>query len=311
MPTSQWLAIKERTSSEPGFAQRAGALLAMDPGSKLRQLEARVKEMDEAGVDVALLSAPPPGVTIGPDEHASGRAAVINDELIESAAAHDGRFYALPSLPLPDVERSLTELDRLIGHPIVRGIMIYADNDQFTIDEDRFEPVYARIAQAGLPCVLHPSLDPLPPAWNAFRLAAVGQVLSSTLSGLRLIYSGMLDRVPDLQLLIPHLGGVIPYLGQRIEDLVDGRAEHSLLHYLRTRTYTDSCSYFPPALRLAAETFGADRIMLASDYPFRGPLEACVRDIQQGGFSNEQTDSIMGGTAQRLFSLPVPTRAPR
>jgi len=62
------------------------------------------------------------------------QATVINNELIESAAAYDRRFYALPSLPMPDVEQSLAELDRLIGHPVVRGIMIYADNDEFTID---------------------------------------------------------------------------------------------------------------------------------------------------------------------------------
>ena len=113
----------------------------------------------------------------------------------------------------------------------------------------------------------------------------------------------MLDRVPDLELVIPHLGGTIPYMTRRVMDLNGrGDAELGLDEYLRTRCYTDSCSFYHPALQLAIETFGPDRIMLASDFPFRGTLDVCVKDIQTAEIPAETRDAILEGTARRWFA---------
>ena len=256
--------------------------------------------MDRAGIDVQVLSALPPGAAFGMCEASTELAARLNDDLIEAAGRYPGRFLVLATLPLPHVEESLAELDRVSAHPLVRGVLLNADSARWTLDDARFEPIYATLAERGMPAVLHPAIEELPAAYAGWMLGeSVGAIVSSTLAGLRLIFSGMLDRVPSLDLVIPHLGGTIPYLSRRLTDLSDrmSEAEHDLPHYLRNRIYYDSCSYHRPALQCAIETVGADRIMLGSDFPFRGPLDVCVRDIEESGLPDEARDAILGGTA--------------
>jgi aminocarboxymuconate-semialdehyde decarboxylase len=116
------------------------------------------------------------------------------------------------------------------------------------------------------------------------------------------VLSGLLDRFQSLDVVIPHLGGVIPYLSQRLAEQVAGQAEHEFTHYLTNRLYYDNCSYHAPALRCAVETVGAERIMLGSDYPFRGALRRCVDDVVAADLDDEAKRAMLGGTAGRWFT---------
>jgi aminocarboxymuconate-semialdehyde decarboxylase len=229
--------------------------------------------------------------------------------VIENAARYPGRFLVLCSLPYPHADECLAELDRLAANPLVRGALIDVHTTGFTVDEPQFEPIYRKLAELQMPAVLHPAFEPHP-AYQAHGIvSSLGAMTSTSLSGLRIILSGLLDRVADLDLVIPHLGGTIPYLTQRVMDLNGrGDAEHDLLHYLRNRIWTDSCSYWHPALRCAIDTFGPDRIMLGSDYPFRGGLDVCTRDIESAGLDDSTRDAILAGTAARWFA-EEPARA--
>jgi aminocarboxymuconate-semialdehyde decarboxylase len=152
--------------------------------------------------------------------------------------------------------------------------------------------------------VVHPAgHEPGPnSALDDFALApAFETMLWTSLVGLRLALSGTLDRFPKLDVVVPHLGGVIPYLTQRLVDQTVGNAEHDLTHYLTRRLYYDNCSYHAPALRCAADTVGAERIMLGSDYPFRGELRRCVDDVSRSDFGDAQKRAMLGGTAARWF----------
>jgi len=113
----------------------------------------------------------------------------------------------------------------------------------------------------------------------------------------------MLDRVPELDVVIPHLGGRSPISPGEFSDLNgQGDAEQPLIHYLRNRFYYDSCSYQPEALRCAVDTVGGNRIMLASDYPFRGELAVCVDDIDGADLPEATREAILGRTAERWFA---------
>src|SRR5262249_16414032 len=153
--------------------------------------------------------------------------------------------------------------ERLKSNALVRGVLIDAHTAGFTVDEPRFEPIYEKLAELRMPAVLHPAFDP-EPEWLAWGIvSSLGAMVSPSLAGLRMILSGLLDRIPELDLVIPHLGGTLPYLTRRVIDLNgNGAAEHDILHYLRNRIWTDTCNYWHPALRCAIETFGNDRIML-------------------------------------------------
>jgi aminocarboxymuconate-semialdehyde decarboxylase len=110
----------------------------------------------------------------------------------------------------------------------------------------------------------------------------------------------MLDRVPELTLIVPHLGGVLPYLTQRLVDQsATGAAEHDALWYMQNRLLFDSCSFHPPALRCAIETVTADRILLGSDYPIRGTLVRAVGDIETSGLPQPDQAAILQGNARR------------
>jgi predicted TIM-barrel fold metal-dependent hydrolase len=304
MPDAHWHALAAQAAQDPAFKRFAGVVAGATESSKVRRLDdARIAEMDAAGIDVMVISLLPPAVTFGTPAEAAALAREANGGLVEAAARYPGRFLVLASLPMPHVEECLAEVELVAAEPLVRGIQLISQTVDWTPDEARFEPVYRRLAELGLLAVLHPSLEPLPSVYEPWGLgSSIGTMMSTTLGGLRLVFSGMLDRVPELELVIPHLGGTIPFLTRRVADLNQrGDAEHDLVHYLRSRIYYDSCSYHPAALRCVVDTVGGDRVMLASDYPFRGELGICVQDIETADMPKTTRTAILGGTAERWF----------
>jgi aminocarboxymuconate-semialdehyde decarboxylase len=144
----------------------------------------------------------------------------------------------------------------------------------------------------------------------------VGAPVEDTAVALRLIMAGMLDRYPRLKIIVPHLGGVLPFVAQRIDDLTG----HSVARqrpddqapaiqgppsaYFR-RLWYDTVNSHPAALRCAHETFGADRLLLGTDFPYLvGPQWApLVRYVEQAGFSPADTAAILGDNARALLGL--------
>jgi predicted TIM-barrel fold metal-dependent hydrolase len=304
MPDDYFEELSSRAATDSSYAAMLDQTWSLDPDRRLRRTDdVRIAAMDAAGIDVQVISLTAPAAALVPRERSAELAGRLNNALLDAAGRYPGRFLVLCSLPFPHVEESVAELDRLAEDPRVRGALIDVHTTGFTIDEPRFEPIYARLAELEMPAVIHPAGE-VSPAFRAWGISSsLGAMTSTALAGLRLILSGMLDRVPQLDLVIPHLAGTIPYVTQRVTDLSGrGDARHDLLHYLHNRIWTDSCSYWPPALRCAIETLGGDRIMLGSDYPFRGPLDTCVRDLGSAGLDDETRTAILGRTAARWFA---------
>jgi aminocarboxymuconate-semialdehyde decarboxylase len=300
VPPTMAGAIDRRAGENPTAAMLQGAGRVF-PG--MFDLALHTEELAAAGA-TAVVSILPPGPDLVGGAEAVAFARGCNDELL--AAVHDRPELdrALLSLPLPDVEASLAELERVGADAAVGGVMLFTVGADWTLDQARFEPVYRAIAQRGLPLLLHPASEPPPPALRDFRLAdSLGAMFSSTTGAARFLLSGMLDRVPDLVVIIPHLGGTLPYLAQRLVDQNGrGDAEHDVLHYLQHRTYLDSCSFHPPALRCALDTVGVDRLLLGSDYPFRGAVARAVADIEDGPLPEGGAALVLGENVQRLWA---------
>ncbi len=279
------------------------------PGARLLE---RLPAMDEAGIDVAVLSLSPPAALFEDAAAAAKTIATANHELIEACRQAPERFLVLAGLPLPHLAESLAELERLAAHPQVRGVCVGVDALGYAPDKLALEPLLERVAERSYLFVIHPAgHEPGPNgAFDDYALGlALEWVVWTSLVGLRFALSGLLDRFPTLDILVPHLGGVLPYLTQRLVDQTAGKAERDLLHYLTERFYYDNCSYHPPALRCAAETVGPERIMLGSDYPFRGPVRRCVDDVREAGFGEAETRAMLGGTAARWFTPARPQHA--
>jgi predicted TIM-barrel fold metal-dependent hydrolase len=274
-------------------------------------LEPRIREMDECGVDVALLSIPQPArLDPGPDRRPyANLTRRCNDELMAAAKRYPGRFGVLAALPLADPEASVAEFRRIADHELVRGIIAFAGTSRWTLDRDELQPVYAAVAGRQMPVLVHPALDDLSahPVFDSFGLqASLAPMVETSAAVARMMLSGTLDRVPGLTLIIPHLGGVLPYLAQRLVDQSGtGKADHDCLEYLRSRCLLDSCSFYRPALACAVDTVSAQRIMLGSDYPYRGPLARAVSDIRGCEVGADAQTAILGLTAIRYGLAPV------
>jgi len=291
-------------AGDPGFARLAQAnnLAPQPEDGPMRTTAGRIAEMAAAGVHVSVLSLPPPGVALGPAD--ALLAASVNDQLIDAAECYPDQLRAMCVLPLPDVRASLRELERVHRHELVRGVAVTTTSSGWRLDDPAFDPIYQRIAEFGFPLFAHPALEELPDAYADFRLTAgLSPVVSSSLGVLRLIYSGTLDRVQDLTMIVPHLGGTIPYLVQRLDDLAGHPAQaRPLARYLIRRLILDTCSYHPPAFRCALETVGAARMALGTDYPFRGDLLRGVRDVRAQQLDPDAEAAVLGGNVARWFA---------
>src|SRR4029077_16436652 len=140
----------------------------------------------------------------------------------------------------------------------------------------------------------------------------VASCFEDTIAALRLVMSGLTDRFPAIRFIVPHLGGTLPFLWQRIEDHLDrarvagGAApQHGAATAALRRFFFDSVNQSAAALRCACETIGADRIMLGSDYPFL-TVPDCVSFVQNSDLRPNEVTSLLDVNAQALLRLPTP-----
>jgi predicted TIM-barrel fold metal-dependent hydrolase len=289
-----------REAADPEWAAAHYILTTQRPGSAAVVFPGRSGGMREAGIGAALLSVP--AAVFRTRSLAIEAARDSNQELLDAARSDPGHFAVMASLPVPFVDACLTELSRIAGNGLVAALIMPAGTAAWSLDDEAFRPVWAAIADAGLPTLLHPSLEPWPAAFRKWRLGAgIGVPVETSLAALHLIFSGTLDLFPGLDIIVPQLGGVLPYLTQRLIDRGQGDAARDVAHYLKHRLYYDNNSYHPPALRCALDTVSADRIMLGSDYPFRGSLTQCVRDVADADIDHRQRSAVLSGTARALF----------
>lgn len=281
---------------------------------EVTDLELRLDEMTEGSIDYALLSVPVWDRYDRTRDEAVSAVAVWNDELLAAADEHADRFGVLVTLPLPFGDAAVAELERVRAHPLTRGVVVHATTSRWTLEQPELEPVFAAAADAGLPVMVHPSEEVLArdPAFADWRIGYwLAPVVETSLAVGRLMLSGLLDRVQSLVLIVPHLGGVLPYLAQRAADLSgNGDAEADVLSYLRTRCVFDNCSYYGPAFDCAVATVGPERIVVGSDYPFRGAMRRAVDDVRSSSLTPAEQALVLDGTARALGFAPAAASRP-
>ncbi len=273
---------------------------AYDPKRKL-------KDMDAAGVHMALLSTNiPPPCMLAPELGNKG-AQAINDAIAELVDRYPNRFAGLACLPWQNPDEAITEMGR--GKRLgFRGIMLYSHIGGEPVDAPQFEPVYASAEKLRMPIVMHPTV----PTWGAaikdhWMIGMMGLQVDNSFALLRLILSGILERHPHLQIVMPHVGGILPYMSGRIDHQTEvlGRAREHITQppskYLQS-IYFDTVSPSVQALQYAYEFAGAERLLFGTDHPWVD-MPRFVGLIEEMRISEADKARIFGENAKKLFNL--------
>ena len=269
----------------------------------------RVQRMDAQGVQTQALSLTLPMVHWAPPERGAALARIVNDAMSEAHTAYPERFVGCAVLPLQDAALSLKELERVAGNSAFRGVYFPTNVNGSEISEPRLDPIYARCEAEGLPVLLHPvgviGAERLTPYYLSNLL---GNPFDTTVAAANLVFGGVMDRFPRLEVVLPHAGGALPMLwgrlqhGQRVRTEAQGRAQKPFREYLR-RFHYDTIGHAPEVVRYLVDLVGSDRVMLGSDYCFDMGYERPREIVGQLGLSAAEQQRILGDNAARLLRL--------
>jgi aminocarboxymuconate-semialdehyde decarboxylase len=232
---------------------------------------------------------------------------VQNEALAASLAEAGGAHLGLAALPLQEPKLAAEELTFAVERLGLRGAMIDPNALGRPLGDRAFDPLWRAAAELGAPVILHPFLLEAVERFGRHYLHnLVGYPFETTLAAASLILGGTLDRFAELQVVLVHGGGFLPYhIGRfdrghagRQEVRADGAAKPS--GYLR-RFHYDTLVQFPRALAYLVGAVGADRVLLGSDHPFWMGDPAPLAIVEEAGLPAEARRAILGDNAIRLF----------
>lgn len=269
----------------------------------------RIKAMDAARVDLAILSLTCPNAYWGGDAVSLEAARIANDDMARAQQACPGRIRWLASLPWEYPASAVAELTRACEAGAV-GVMVLANIGGRSLTDPHFAPVWQAIDRRALPVLVHPTAPPGTPEMDLRQynlIASIGFMFDTSLAVARMCFDGFFDRYPALKLIASHAGAALPYLVGRLDICFDNmnacrtKTERPPSEYLR-HIYYDSVTYRQEALELCLKVGGEDHVMYGSDYPHNiGDMKGCLARVD--ALPAGQSAAVRGGTAQRIFKL--------
>ena len=253
---------------------------------------------------------------------------IANDEMVELLVKYPDRFLsAAACLPTCDMDAAVKELDRAIKDLRFKAIQIYTSVNGKPLDSPEFMPLYEKMVSYNLPILLHPLRDettadyPIEDKSKYAIFSLFGWPYETTAAMTRLVYSGVLQRYPDLKIITHHSGGMIPYYAQRV-DIWEGINEMCLgtryEPYL-TKTHLDYYKMFycdtavygsTPALMCCYAFFGADQMLFGTDMPYDNQygyrsLRESIKSVEEMKIPDADKNKIFEDNARKLMRLPV------
>jgi 2,3-dihydroxybenzoate decarboxylase len=287
-----------------------------DTDRRLRDLgEWRLREMDEAGIDMQVLSHGAPSTQKLAGDNAVPLTRRVNDRLHAAVAANPKRFAAFAALPTSHPAAAADELERTVGLGF-KGAMLHGLANDVFLDDKRFWPIYARAEKLDVPIYLHPGL-PHPAVTDVYYgdyakdfpmvvRAAWGYTVETATLAIRMVLSGVFDKHPKLKIILGHLGETLPFLVWRVDSALarPGSARQTSFRDVFSNNFwiTTSGNFSNPALLCCVMEMGIDRILFAVDWPFVLNPPG-VRWMESVPLCDEDKVKILSGNAQRLLRL--------
>ncbi len=300
----------------PEYVQRLASLSSGPPrgtpprNNELVELEKRLEMMDDAGVIRQVLS-PMTGPYLEDESKAAEAAKVLNDCYAELIAKQPDRFAGFVSLPLPHVEASLKEMRRGLDELGMAGVAMNCSVFDRSTAEEEFEPLYEEMNRRGTVIFYHPVQNGIcsPMITDYGFTVSVGASLEDSAIVLHHIARKLPHRYPNIRMIVPHLGGIIPMLLRRLDN--QAPQQHPDLpekpSVTAKRFYYDTVGHgSQEALACAVGAFGADHLVTGSDYPVLLSFEsykATFDYINQSQLAPAARHAILHENAANLLGL--------
>ncbi|HWI13819.1 MAG TPA: amidohydrolase family protein [Burkholderiales bacterium] len=271
-------------------------------------LDERIAFMDRRGLQMHALSLTQPMVYWADDELALDLCIAFNDAVSAAHHAHPDRFIGFACLPFQSTHLALQELERAAKLPGIRGVYMATAVRDRELGDRTFWPVYERCEKLGLPIFLHPMMINNERLKQYYMINCLGNPFDTAIAATHLIFSGVMDAFPKLEISLPHAGGALPILRGRLDRAYEIRPECKSIprapsEYLKRFTY-DTISYNSEIMDYLVKLVGVDRILMGSDYCFdiayNDPVQI-VRDI--GSLDDAQRRQVLWGNAAKLLRL--------
>ena len=280
-------------------------------------LEARIRDLDAAGLDTQLLSVTIPGPETLEKDAGIYWAKKCNDHLAGAAQKYPGRFYHMATLPYQDVDAACEELERCKKMGAV-GIQMFSNVNGEAVFLEKFHPIYEIANKYDMPFLMHPAVPLTASIMDMMKLPYQlwGYTLDTSMAVMSMIFQGVFAKYPKLTIVHGHLGGTVPYFVRRIQDAYKGYGkewgielkEQPDITY-KNRVYPDTTSFYKPAMKCCLEWVGPQQMIIGTDYAHRvGDPEGAIKAVKEVGaefgLNQDQVDLILGKNAERIFHLP-------
>ena len=304
-------------------------------GAEYYDINEKIKFMDTHSIDISVISLANPWLDWVPKDEAEEAAKSINDEVNEVCGRFPGRLFAFATLPLSGGKEVIVqEIRRLKGLKFMRGIILGTTGLGKGLDDPDLLPIFEALQEAKLPIFLHPHYGLPNSVWGErandyghVLPLALGFPLETTIAVTRMILAGLFEKVPELEMILAHSGGTLPFLAGRIESCIEhdahlkaegklSKGRKTVWEILKKNIYLDAVIYGEVGLKAAIQASGEDRIMFGTDHPFFPPLEeesrkwASVETNYEGvrgalGGGTKGAEAVLGGNAVRVLNLSI------
>ncbi len=273
-------------------------------------IERRFADMDAAEVDIQVLSATPQTYFYDQDpDLAATCAALQNDQIAKLVKTHPERFLGIATLPMQAPERAIDELRRAVCTLGLRGTMIGSNVQGKNLDDPALEPLWTEAAALGAFVLVHPvNVAGVERMRSYYLNNLIGNPLDTTIAAACLVFGGVLERHPKLNVLLVHGGGFVPYQagrwvhGWQVRGEPKVNVKQSPQPWL-DRLYYDTILHAQPQLEFLVGWAGATRVLLGSDYPYDMGTGECVRRVKALLVPDDEKEAVLNKNATRLFGL--------
>lgn len=320
--TNEFLHAFSRTaegSRSPGIQYPARILARPEMAGLLSDIDVRLRVMDEAGIDMQLLSLTSPGVQVFDADTGTLLARAVNDRIAAIVHEYPKRFGGLAAIAPQDPARAADEIRRAVNELGLHGIVINSHTHGEFLDDPKFDPILKTAEELAAPIYIHPTFPPedmIAPFQRYLLEGALwGFAAETGLHAVRMVMGGVFDRFPNLQIVLGHMGESLPFFLFRldnVQDFLSGHAqkppgiaslERRPSQYIRDNIHiTTSGMFWDPLLNFCLDVMGSDRIIFAVDYPYEDSRRA--RDwLAAAPIPDAQKEDIFSRNARKLFRL--------